>query len=238
MNYADDTIQAYVSPSWWITDNKHDFKRGRLIKAFLPHVHQVPFTLIPTGRGEDPADHSKIRYTMKELKLTDKNDLSVLPAAALVVPEGEKILAYRGKKRPALIISSGTDDIPQNLRTGKPAWQTAPTILVIPYYGAAQNGKRAGFHEEFIQRVKKAEYPNFHWDKLPIPGEGEFGSICRLDHILPLGRHHDSVEFTQYCLSEPAMEIINQWLRWLIEETLPQGELLYLREELIKIQDI
>src|SRR4030043_1776828 len=112
MNYADDTIQAYVSP-WWITDNKRDFRRGRLIKAFLPHVHQVPFTLIPIGRGQDPTDHTKIRYTMKELKLLDKNDLSLLPAAALVVPEGEKILAYRGKKRPALIISTGGEEIPR-----------------------------------------------------------------------------------------------------------------------------
>ena len=237
MNYADDTIQAYISP-WWITDKKRDYRRGRLIKAFLPHVHQVPFTLIPIGRGQDPTDHTKIRYTMKELKLLDKNDLSLLPAAALVVPEGENILAYRGKKRPALIISSGGDEIPSNLRIGKPAWQTTPTILVVPYYGAAQNGKRAGFSEPFIERVKKAEYPNFHWDKLPIPGEGDKGSICRLDHILPLGKHHDSVEFTEHCLSESAMEIISQWLRWLIEEVLPPGDLQYLRESLMKIQEI
>ena len=237
MNYTDDTVQAYVSP-WWITDNKRDFRRGRLIKAFLPHVHQIPFTLIPTGRSEDPTDHSKIRYTMKELKLLDKNDRSLLPASALVVPEGENILAFRGKKRPALIISSGGDEIPENLRKGKPAWQTAPTILVVPYYGVAQDGKRAGFSEPFVDWVKKAEYPNFYWDRLPITGEGQKGSICRLDHILPLGRHHDSVEFTEHCLSEEAMEIMSQWLRWLIEEILPDGDLLYLREELLKIQEI
>jgi len=237
MNYADDTIQAYVSP-WWITDNKRDYRRGRLIKAHLPHVHQVPFTLIPTGRGDDPTDHSKIRYTMKELKLLDKNERSLLPAAALVVPEGENILAYRAKKRPALIISSGGDEISDSLRRGQPMWQTTPTILVIPYYGVALNGKRAGFPEEFVQRVKKAEYPNFHWDRLPILGEQEKGSICRLDHILPLGRHHDSVEFTEYCLSELAMEIMSQWLRWLVEEVLPQGNLQYLREGLMKIQEI
>jgi len=237
MNYTDDTAQAYVSP-WWITDNKRDFRRGRLIKAFLPHVHQVPFTLIPTGRDEDPTDHSKIRYTMKELKLLDKNDRSLLPASALVVPEGENILAFRGKKRPALIISSGGDEIQKNLRKGKPAWQTAPTILVVPYYGVAQDGKRAGFSEPFVERVKKAEYPNFYWDRLPITGESKKGSICRLDHILPLGRHHDSVEFTEHCLSEEAMEIMSQWLRWLIEKILPDGDLLYLREELLKIQEI
>ena len=97
MNYADDTIQSYVS-SWWIEDKIRDYRRGRLIKAYLPHVHQVPFTLIPEGRGQDPTDHTKIRYTMKELKLLEKRDLSTLPASALVVPEGERILAFRGKK--------------------------------------------------------------------------------------------------------------------------------------------
>jgi len=237
MKFADDTIQSYIS-SWWITDKNHDYRRGRLIKAHLPHVHQVPFTLIPTGRGEDPTDHTKIRYTMKELKLLDKHDMSFLPAAALVVPEGEKILAYRGKKRPALIISSGGDEIPKQLRIDKPAWQTTPMILVVPYYGAEQKEKRAGFNEVFIERIKKAEYPNFYWDKLPIPGEGDKGSICRLDHILPLGRHRDSVEFTEHCLSEAAMEIIYQWLSWLIGEGKPSGNLEYLRENLMKIQEI
>ena len=77
MNYADDTIQSYVS-SWWIEDKTRDYRRGRLIKAYLPHVHQVPFTLIPEGRGQDPTDHTKIRYTMKELKLLEKRDLSTL----------------------------------------------------------------------------------------------------------------------------------------------------------------
>ena len=237
MNYADDTIQSYVS-SWWIEDKTRDYRRGRLIKAYLPHVHQVPFTLIPEGRGQDPTDHTKIRYTMKELKLLEKRDLSTLPAAALVIPEGEKILAFRGKKRPALIISTGGGEIPKNLKKGKPAWQTAPTVLVVPYYGVEQNQKRAGFNGEFIERVKKAEYPNFYWEKLPIPGDGGKGSICRLDHILPLGKHHDSIEFTEYCLSDMAMEIINQWLRWLIEKFEPDGDLQYLRESLIKIQEI
>lgn len=237
MNYADDTIQAYLD-KWWIEDNKRDFRRGRLIKAFLPHVHQVPFTLIPEGRGDDPTDHSEARYTMKELKRVDKRDLSTLPSAAFPLNEGEIILSFRGKKRPALIISSGGPEIQKKLTKGKPSWQTAPTILVAPYYGVEQNGVRAGFSGEFISRIKMAEYPNFHWDKLPIGGGGNKGSICRLDHILPLGRHHDSVEFTEYCLSDEAMLIIDQWLEWLIEGAKPGDDLQFLRESLLSIQAI
>lgn len=237
MNYADDTIQAYIQ-RWWIEHKNNDFRRGRLIHAFLPHVHQVPFTLIPKGRDEDPTNHTKIRYTMKELKLLEKEDLSTLPAAALTVPEGEKILAFRGKMRPALIISSGGKDISRNLIKEKPKWQTAPTILVVPYYGAERSGQRAGFRKEFVDRVKKAEYPNFYWDKLPISGEGTEGSICRLDHIFPLGKHHDSVKFTQHCLSEEAMTIIDEWLHWLIEDIEPSGDLQTVREGLLEIEKL
>ncbi len=237
MNYADDTIQAYLN-NWWIEDKKRDFRRGRLIRAHLPHVHQVPITLIAEGRGEDPTNHSKFRYTMKELKLADKKDISTLPTAAFPLHDDETILAYRAKKRPALIISSGGSEIQKQLTRGKPSWQTAPTILVVPYYGVEQNGRRAGFSEEFINRIKKAEYPNFHWDILPIRGEGKKGSLCRLDHILPLGRHHDSVEFTEHCLSDEAMLIIDQWLEWLIEGTKPGEDLQYLRENLLGIHGI
>ncbi len=237
MNYADDTIQAYLN-KWWIEDKKRDFRRGRLIKAFLPHVHQVPITLISEGRGDDPTDHSKFRYTMKELKLVDKKDLPTLPTAAFPLHKGENILAYRGKKRPALIISSGGPEISKEITKGKPSWQTAPTILVVPYYGVEQDGRRSGFSEEFIGRVKKAEYPHFHWDNLPISGGGNNGSLCRLDHIFPLGKHHDSVEFTEYCLSDEAMLIIDQWLEWLIEDTKPGDALQFLRESLLHIQEI
>jgi len=238
MKYADDTIQAYVSP-WWITNKKKDFQRGRLIKAPLPHVHQVPFTLIPKGRGDDPTNHSQIRYTMKELELTAKRNLSSLPAAALTLYEGEIVLGYRGKYRPAFIVSSGGEEIPEDLTAGKPAWQTTPTILVAPYYGVERNLKRAGFNKEFVERVKRAEYPNFYWDMLPIPGSDSDGSICKLDHILPLGKYYKSVEFTEHCLSDEALEMIDQWLTWLFSGIEPyEGDFQYLRENLREIQEI
>jgi len=175
---------------------------------------------------------------MKELKLLEKKELSTLPAAALTFPEGEIVLAYRGKKRPALILSSGRDAIDPALIKGKPKWQSSPTALVAPFYGV-QQGKRAGFSEEFVNRVKMAEYSNFYWDQLPIPEGEKKGSICRLDHILPIGKHHDSVEFTPHCLSNEALDYIKEWLRWLFEGSLdPKGLLWYVREELIKIDMI
>lgn len=238
MTYAKNTVQYYAK-DWWITDDHRDFRTGRLVKAILPHVHLVPFTLVSAGRGDDPTDHRRARYSMRELKVLDQKTLPTLPAASLTFPEGDSVLAYRGKKRPALIISSGGGEIPNELREGKPKWQTDPLITVAPYYGAEQKSMRAGFHKKFIERVKQAEYPNFYWDRLPTPGSEPGGSICRLDHVLPLGKHHDSVEFTRYCLSDEAVGLIHEWLRWLFEGLMdPNGLLKLIREDLRKIEKI
>jgi hypothetical protein len=228
--YPDDSIQAYVE-KWWLIDKSKDIKRGRLIKAFVPHVDQTPLTLIPTGRT-DPTDHHKANYTIEPLRIDKPSRTYKLPVAALPEFEGEVRTVYRAKKRPVLIISAGGPDIPKELTRGKPGWQTAPTILVAPYYGADKGGKRAGFREEFIERIRRCEYPHYIWDILPLPGNaGE--SILRLDHIQPIGRHYLSYEWTEHCLSNEAMIIVNEWLHWLLEYDLPtDSTLYYYRKEL------
>jgi len=56
--YPDDSIQGVLSPTpWWEMDSNRDYKRGRLVKFFAPHVDQTPFTLIPVGRDE-PTEHA------------------------------------------------------------------------------------------------------------------------------------------------------------------------------------
>ncbi len=51
------------------------------------------------------------------------------------------------------------------------------------------------------------------WDMLPLPGKDE--SVLRMDHIQPVGRHHDSIELTDYRLGDDAMLIIDEWLTWI-----------------------
>ena len=70
MRYPDDAIQEYVS-SWWIKDDSKDLRRGRLIKAFVPHVSLVPVTLIPKGRSE-PTDHTFVEYKLEPLQIHKK----------------------------------------------------------------------------------------------------------------------------------------------------------------------
>ena len=56
--YPDDSIQGVLYPTpWWEKDSTRDYKRGRLVKFFAPHVAQTPFTLIPVGRDE-PTEHN------------------------------------------------------------------------------------------------------------------------------------------------------------------------------------
>jgi hypothetical protein len=81
--YPDDSIQACVAPSpWWVTDTARDVRRGRLIRAFLPHVLQVPMVLIPTGRST-ATDHSRADYRIEPLKATQPARLPRLPQSRL-----------------------------------------------------------------------------------------------------------------------------------------------------------
>lgn len=114
-------------------------------------------------------------------------------------------------------------------------WQTAPTILVAPYYGATGGSKRGGFNPEFLDRVRRGEYPQCMWDSLPLGGSTA-ESILRLDHIQPIGRHYNSYELTDYRLSDTAVEILDEWVGWVLTGTLdPQGALYMIREELANL---
>jgi len=65
-----------------------------------------------------------------------------------------------------------------------------------------------------MDRIWQCHYPQLMADILPIPGGEE--SLLRFDHIQPIGMHHDSIELTPFCLSEDALEVINEWISWLI----------------------
>ena len=133
-----------------------------------------------------------------------------------------------------LVIGAGGPDIPRELRAGAARWQSAPTILVAPYYGADPGGTRGGFRAEFVNRIRRCEYPQYLWDKLPLEGTSE--SILRLDHLQPIGRHPNAYEHTSHCLGAPAVRILDDWLTWLLTGTLPpDGDLGFVRGELLKL---
>jgi hypothetical protein len=86
-------------------------------------------------------------------------------------------------------------------------------MLVAPYYGGDQDGSRGGWNPTFLERIRRVEYPQYMADRLPLGGVDE--SVLRLDHLQPVGRHHDAFELTPHRLSDMALVIVDEWLEWL-----------------------
>jgi hypothetical protein len=63
--YPDNAIQSMID-AWWVEDPSPSLCRGRLIKAFLPHVDQIPKQLIATGRSS-ATDHTQADYEIAPL---------------------------------------------------------------------------------------------------------------------------------------------------------------------------
>ncbi|TMA80600.1 MAG: hypothetical protein E6J72_07745 [Deltaproteobacteria bacterium] len=82
-------------------------------------------------------------------------------------------------------------------------------------------GSRAGFPAAFINRVRQCVWPQFLIDQLPIGGPKE--SVLRLDHIQPVGVRGNSHIVTEHQMSPQALEILDDWLVWLMTGLVPEG---------------
>ncbi len=216
--YPEDSVQSAISPTpWWTKTNETVLRRGRLIRAFLPHVSQEPRTLIPEGRSS-PTEHERALFRVEPLRVGQAPRQPGLPVAALPTYAGEVYVVQRAKLRPALVLGAGGPNVETSLRRGAAKYQSAPTLLVAPYYGADQSGTRGGYRPEFVTRIRRCEYPQYMWDKLPMGGSSE--SILRLDHLQPVGFHPNSFELLDYQLSDEAMEIVDTQLEWLLTGSL------------------
>lgn len=213
--FPEDCIQSIIgSTNWWAKNNEQALCRGALIFAFAPHVDQVPYTFEPVGRTE--ADrHNDAILRVSPLGVNQPLKKTDLPVAAMPLLAGEVWAAYRAKKRPCLVIGSNCPTVDKALVRGMPNSFTAPTVLVAPYYGVDRDGRRTGYKPEFVERVRHCEYPQFVWDCLPIAG-GPKESILRLDHLQPIGTHHNSYKLSEFKLSNQALEILDELFQWLI----------------------
>lgn len=229
LSYPDDSIQNLCS-DWWEETPEPRLEYGRLVRAFLPHTDQQPYVLVSQGRT-DPEAHQEVDFEIQPLRATRPPREAYLPVAGLPTYSGEVRILQRAKKRPALVLSSSGAAVEKSLRTGAARYQTNRSVLVAPYYGADRGGNRGGWKPEFIQRIRRAEYPQYSWDQLPIPGASE--SVLRLDHLQPLGENSQAVELLPYRLSEDAALIIEEWLSWFRTGALDEdGMLTYFRSEI------
>lgn len=80
-------------------------------------------------------------------------------------------------------------------------------------------------------RIRRAEYPQYIMDRLPLKGPEE--SILRLDQIFPIGQDKGGYSVTEHCLSGEALEIMDDWMLWLMSGRVTKdGPLAYFAEEL------
>lgn len=234
MTYPEDSLQSLVaSDDWWLEEDSPKLQRGSLVWSFAPHIDQVPYQFEPIGRTV-ATEHSEAEVQVSQVKVNQPLKRAVLPVAAMNLYENEVWAAYRAKKRPCIVFSSETVVVSNELIKGKSKNATAPTFLAAPFYGVNQNGKRAGYSPEFVERVRHCEYCQFHWDKLPISSSGTTESILRLDHLQPFGRHHDAYSLTGFRLSDDAMDILDDLLNWLIWGGLEESSVLITYRELIE----
>jgi hypothetical protein len=233
--YPDASVQALTS-SWWVTEAGAAIVPGRLIWTLVPFPEMKPYRLVPIGRGEDPRQHAVAEFRIETFRAGDPHKgISRLPVAALPIREGETYVVGRAKRRPAIVVSTGGRPIPRELRQGQNRWQFAPTVLVAPYYGADPSGGRGGWPAPFVERIKRAEYPQYMWDVLPI-SDATTESILRLDHIMPIGADDANWVATEYALSEEARGLFEQWVSWVMIGSLPaESALGYARSELAKM---
>lgn len=231
--YPKDCLQCQAAP-WWIEDNSSTIERGRLLWAFVPHVDQEPYVLIPEGRS-NPREHASAIFRIEPSNIRRVNSRSKLPVSALPQFSGEIWAVYRAKKRPVLVVGQKGPDVPRSLRTGSARFRTAPTFLVAPYYGCDRTGKRGSWRREFLKRVRRCHYPQYLWDILPISSTTK-ESILRLDHIQPLSTLYVAYELTPYRLSDDAMVLLEEYVDWLLTGTLGSDSILELvRSELLKL---
>lgn len=211
--YHEECIQAYYK-SWWLEDSDKPLPcRGRLIRAFIPHVDQVPMALVPRDRTDNVRQHQLADCDIMPLDYNSVMRPEGLPVAGIPCFPKEARGVYRVKKRPALILAMPGEEIPKSLILGKPRHQTLPTFIIAPYYGADEStGSRAGFSSAFLDRVRRLEYSRFFWDKLPILGVDE--SILRIDHMQPLGTNYKAWENTSFRLSDDALSFMEEIVQW------------------------
>ena len=233
--YPEDSVQS-LTREWWIEERTGSIVRGRLIRTFVPYAEMKPHRLVPEDRGENARQHTRANFRLEPFRIGDPpSAVGPLPVAALPLREGETYFVQRGKVRPAVVLSTGGPEIPTTIRGGRERWQANRTLLVAPFYGADRGGTRGGWPAPFVDRIRRAEYPQYVWDQLPST-VGPTESILRLDHLFAIGADPAGFQLEPHRLSAEALQLVYEWLYWLATDAFQEGSVLaIIREDFAKL---
>lgn len=227
IKYPDDCIQSICgSDSWWIEHPSRQLCRGALLVGFVPHVDQVPYTLTPVGRT-NATEHGRADVKVAALKVDQSAVQPTLPVAAMPLHDGEVWAAYRAKRRLCLVLSSvnGSVGVSSNF--------ASPSLLIAPYYELDKKAGRPGYSQPFIDRVRRAEYPQFLWDLLPAEG-AEAPYLLRLDQLQAFSAQSLAYRVLPYRLGNEALSCLDAQLTWLLRGGIPDGHNLATFRQLMK----
>ena len=208
----EDSTHFSINP-WWIETKDSTPAPGRLLWVYVPHVGQEPKALVPIGRTTEVRQHELADCEILPANHEKVLKRSTLPVAGLPCHDKELLSVYNAKRRPVLVLATPQVPVNNNEFKGKPSYMTASTHMVAPYYGTDEGtGRRAGYPQAFMDRVRHCEYPQFVWDMLPLHGANV--SVLRLDQIYPLSTMFRAYEMTPYALSEEALAVVQEWMGW------------------------
>lgn len=208
-DYPDDCIQA-LTDSWWTEKKSDSLCEGRLVQAYVPYVERDALAIRVNGRTE-PTSHTSADIRVERLDVNAPPPPPSIPVAGFPHYRGEIYMVQRAKLRPAIVVS--VEPPPISMPKASPSWQSAQTVYVVPTYGCDQDGGRGGWDPTFLRRVRACMYPQYMIDKIPLPGSE--WSVVRFDQIQPIGRNHQSMIMTKYCLSDEAVGVIRHWVAWI-----------------------
>jgi len=105
-DYPEDSIQSVAGSDWWQADESHSLCRGVLVRAYVQFFSQVPYEIV-SARAE-ATKHVEATLRVQPLNVGGRrSSADALPVAGFPRLEGaESFLAYRGKRRPCLVIST------------------------------------------------------------------------------------------------------------------------------------
>jgi hypothetical protein len=89
--------------------------------------------LVSEGRAE-PTVHETAAFRIAPLDFRNPPAGARLPVAGLPHYPDELRTVHRAKRRPVLVLSTGGDEVSEELRKGSPRHQTSPTLLVALYW--------------------------------------------------------------------------------------------------------
>ncbi|MCK5345747.1 MAG: hypothetical protein KAR20_20195 [Candidatus Heimdallarchaeota archaeon] len=215
------SLQDYP-PEWWVEDISKELAPGRLIWLYYPYMNVIPYEFIAEERvdsagNSDSTNHDNLGFVIREFRMSERAYRPRLPVSSFPKADNEIYLISKAKKRPAIVIANDKTgfSILKDLKQGI-SWQKQPSLIVAPYYGVEANDGRKGFPPNFVERVRLCEYPELMYAKLPFHSQNTEESLLYLKHMAAVGRHHETVEPTKYCLSEDAMCFFEEQLKWYI----------------------